>query len=148
MKNQPATRQKAPHLWVMVRFPLTPSTHSLTSPLLSSPSCPPPILQSLLHVRDLFLWSPACNSRPWAHLAVSVPRGPPVLSNSRGSPPASYPPSSPSTPDNAHLKEVHSLCNAVFNYLSSAELPLACEGGSSVSSMFNSGDPCVCHLKC
>ena len=165
MKNQPATRQKALHLWVMARFPLTPSLPHIRSPLLSSPllsllSTPPhppsPILQSLLHVRDLFLWSPACNSRPWAHLAVSVPRGPPVLSNSRGSPPASSPPSSPSTPDNAHLKEVHSLCNAVFNYLSSAEPPLACEGGSSVSSVFTSGDPCVfatlnansCHAAC
>ena len=148
MKNQTATRQKAPHLWVESWCGFHSLLPHIPSLLLSSPSCrpPPPPPPSPPPAAAFFLWSPACPSGPWAHLAGSVPRGTLVLSNSHGSPPASYPPSSPSTPDNAHLKEVHSLCNAVFNHLSSAELPLACEGGSSVSSMFNSGDPCVCHL--
>lgn len=88
MKNQPATRQK--------ESSQTPLSHGAVSfspspPLIRS-LLPPAFLQSLLHVRDWFFWSPACNTRPWAHLAIYVPWGACTVKLSQGRP-ASYPPS-------------------------------------------------------
>ena len=127
MKNQPAAGLKdlnqTPLSHSAVSFFL--SSLSLSTHPLSSPSCPPSSCQFLLLARGLFLWSPACDTRLWAHLAVSVPRGPCTVKLSRAHP-AFYLPSTRRHSTMLILKEVHSLCNAAFNYLSSAELPLTC----------------------
>lgn len=68
-----------------------PSTHFT---LLSHLS---PSLQCFPQVRDLFLWSPACSTRPWAHVATSVPWGRPYCQTLAGAHPASYPPYNPKT---------------------------------------------------
>lgn len=68
-----------------------PSTHFT---LLSHLS---PSLQSFPQVRDLCLWSPACSTRPWAHVATSVPWGRPYCQTLAGAHPASYPPCNPKT---------------------------------------------------
>lgn len=81
--NQPPGRKiPAKHLWVTALFLSlsSPSPHVLSLSILS----PFPHASPLLHVRDLFLWSPACDTRPWAHWAVSVPRGSCTVKLSQG----------------------------------------------------------------
>lgn len=130
MKNQPATRQEDPRQALL-------HCSSVSSFLPSESSSSYSSSKSLLYVAAVLLRSPSSSLKPWAQLATSVPLGALNCRTVALSDSASYSASGFNNAHVKHFKEVHLLCNAVFNHLLCSLHQWA---------VFSWGDLCVCAI--